>query len=99
MDLRSRQKKNLEIIFLDGTKINVFMPSKMLFEELSNFNMGSGDTAVGEMYGMAAKLMSRNAQGETFSKEKLEEMLDFEDLIEIVRAYSDFVTEVIQNPN
>ncbi len=58
-----------------------------------------GDEAIEELYDICAKIMSRNKAGKVITREKLEDVFDFEDVIIFIRAYTDFINEVSNSKN
>ena len=58
-----------------------------------------GDEAINELYNIVAKIMSHNKNGVKISKEKIEEIMDYEDIIIFIRAYTDFIAEVTGSKN
>lgn len=58
-----------------------------------------GDEAIEELYDICAKIMSRNKTGKVITREKLEDVFDFEDVIIFIRAYTDFINEVSNSKN
>lgn len=58
----------------------------------------NGD-AVDDLYDISAKILSRNKTGRTVRKEDLEDMFDFEDIIILIREYTNFISEVTSSKN
>ena len=54
---------------------------------------------IDELYEIVARILSHNKTGVKITKEKVEELLDFEDVIVFIQAYSDFIAEVTGSKN
>ena len=55
--------------------------------------------ALDDLYGACARVMSRNKAGKKITKEYLEEIFDFEDIMIFFKAYIDFVTAITNAKN
>lgn len=91
----------------DNTTLMIGTPTKAIMDDLVALQdslEGISDEeasieATEELYGACAKLMSRNKGGIKISKEYLEEVFDFEDIIIFFNAYMDFIAEVTGGKN
>ena len=91
----------------DNTTLLIGTPTKAIMDDLVALQdslEGISDEeasieATEELYGACAKLMSRNKGGIKISKEYLEEVFDFEDIIIFFNAYMDFIAEVTGGKN
>lgn len=105
LDFNKIKKNYLNITLNDEnqTKLSVFTPTKILMSELmSNLPDDMSNTSeedLAELYDLSARLMSRNKQGITVTGEQLEEILDVEDLVIFFNAYTDFITELMNEKN
>lgn len=84
-----------------GTPTKAMMDSLVdLQESLNNVSEDEASTeATGELYSACANLMSRNKAGIKITKDFLENIFDFEDIIIFFNAYMDFITEVTSGKN
>lgn len=89
-----------------STTIFVAMPTKALLRELTGLKFDSNivdDTdnfgALDEIYHVCAVVMSRNKAGVNISKEYLEEIFDFEDILIFLKEYMSFISEAISVKN
>ncbi len=108
LNFNSVAKRYLNVTFADenNTTIMVGTPTKRLLEELVNLESSIGITnteddfeAFDELYGVCAKLMSRNKGGVTITKEFLEDNFDMEDILIFLKGYMSFITEISNQKN
>lgn len=108
LDFTTAKKQFLTVVLPDekNTTLFVNMPSKSLFEELdslkdnfSNIDNESADSALGELYDLVARVMSRNKNGIKVTSEDLEKCLDFEDIILFFQSYLAFVNNIKASKN
>ena len=91
----------------NNTTIMIGTPTKAIMDDLVLLQSGletiSEEDAnvdnTDELYSACAKVMSRNKGGVKISKEFLEEIFDFEDIIIFFNAYMNFITEVTSVKN
>lgn len=91
----------------DNTTIMVGTPTKSVMNQLlilqeSVEAIADGDTSdeiLDDLYLACAKIMSRNKGGIEITKEFLEEIFDFEDVVIFFNAYINFVTEFSKAKN
>lgn len=107
LDFRKTKKNYLKVTLNDDaeTNISIMQPTKELFErmvamseEVGNIS-GSDLDALDEVYGVCAELMSRNREGIVVGKNNLEDILDFEDIVIFLNAYSSFVAGIVHGKN
>lgn len=110
LNFNTAKKQYLTVTLPDekNTTIMVCMPTKSLFEELDSIKQGfvsadntaeSLDQALGDLYDLVARIMSRNKGGVKITKEDLENCLDFEDIILFFQSYLTFVNSVKASKN
>lgn len=106
LDFTKLKKRFMTVKLNDekGTTLLINTPTKKIMDlflgmkdSLSAENMG--DEAISELYDIVAKVMSCNKAGVKISKETVEELLDFEDVIVFIQAYTDFINEVTGSKN
>lgn len=91
----------------NNTTIMIGTPTKAIMDDLVLLQSGletiSEEDAnvdnTDELYSACAKVMSRNKGGVKISKEFLEEIFDFEDIMIFFNAYMNFITEVTSVKN
>ncbi len=103
LDYTKTQKKTFPIKFMNGTTVLVTMPKKKTFEKMAS--LSSADTenltpeTIGDLYSIAAEILSCNMQKKSFTAEDVDEMFDIEDVIMLFNEYMGFVGSNIDNPN
>lgn len=106
LNFNNLKKKYLTVTLADEkeTTLMVITPTKALLDSFLAMKDAitendRGDEALDELYGICAKLLSRNKTGTHISKEMLEDIFDFEDIIIFVTAYTNFIHEVTSAKN
>lgn len=90
-----------------NTKIMIGTPTKAIMDDLLSLRDSligvSGDNisadATDELYDSCARLMSRNKAGKKISKEYLEKIFDFEDILIFFGAYMEFLDGITNAKN
>lgn len=81
-----------------GTPTKAIMDNIMLLQE--SFEEIEADNAeLDSLYEVCSKIMSRNKGGIAVTKEFLETIFDFEDIMIFFNAYMDFIDEVMGEKN
>ena len=107
LDFRKTKKNFMKIVLNDEkeTKLSLLQPTKQLFERMVAMSeemgslSGSDLEALDGVYAVCAELMSRNKEGIVVGKNNLENILDFEDVVTFLNAYSSFVAGIVQGKN
>lgn len=106
LNFNGLKKQYLTVVLPDDKKTTLMVgtPTKAIFDEFTSIKDSlEGDNmeeeALNELYGICAKLLSRNKGGIKISKETVAELFDFEDVIVFIRAYTDFIHEVTNSKN
>ena len=106
LDFKALKKQYLTVKLGDekNTVLMVGTPTKTVLDSFlgmkdSLIDGNVGDEAIEELYEVVAKIMSHNKGGVKITKEEIEALLDFEDIIVFVRAYGDFISEVTGSKN
>lgn len=106
LDFNKNKKKTITIILPDEkkTRLQVLTPTKALLSELSTRLPESKTTIptdedLDALYEFCARLMSRNKTATVITGEQLALCLDFEDLIQFLEAYTDFIVELSSSKN
>ena len=98
LDLRNTKKDFFPLVFKDGKKILVTMPTKKVFDELSSIEENS-DESTDQIYSALASALSINKAKKTITKEYLEKNVDIEELVIVFKAYVDFVSKNANQKN
>lgn len=109
LDFNKVKKTYLSVTLADekNTTIMIGTPTKAIMDDLAvlqsvidSISEDDADIdATNDLYSACAKVMSRNKGKIKITKEYLEEIFDFEDIIIFFNAYMDFVTEVTSAKN
>lgn len=106
LDFNTLKKQYLTVTLADEnkTKLMITTPTKKVLDSFVSIKDSldleeMGETAIDELYGIVALVMSHNKTGVKITKEKIEEIMDFEDVIVFIQAYTDFISEVTNSKN
>lgn len=104
LDFNKVQKKYLCVVLADekNTTLMIGTPTKAIMDDLlvlkASFDTLAEDEtnveATDDLYNACAKVMSRNKAGITITKEKLENLFDFEDIMIFFESYMGFIDEI-----
>lgn len=109
LDFTKRKKQYLTVTLADekNTVIMVGTPTKAVMDDLlilqasaeTISESGNDFEALDELYAACARVMSRNKTGHKITKEYLEEIFDFEDVMVFFHAYIEFVSKISSAKN
>lgn len=108
LDFTSAKKRYLTVklpdenntVLMIGTPTKAVMNDLVLLQSgLETLADGANDEALDDLYAVCARVMSRNKTGKKVTKEYLEEIFDFEDIVIFFNAYIDFVSELSNAKN
>ena len=109
LNFNNVKKKYLTVTLADenNTTLMIGTPTKAIMDDLIALkgslkaieDDATDAESTEELFAACAKLMSRNKGGVKISKEYLEEIFDFEDIMIFFNAYMDFITEVTSVKN
>lgn len=105
LNFKTRKKDFLTVTFPDDTVILVGTPTKALFSALTTMQNeltdvdNTSDESLDSLYDACAVVMSRNKTGKTITREYLENVLDFEDIIVFFNSYMEFIGELSNSKN
>lgn len=105
LNFNNINKHYLNVTFADekATTILVCMPTKSLLSELTGLKetitSEGGLDAMDELYDICVKIMNRNKGGVVITKEFLEDLFDYEDILIFLKGYMSFVGEVAGQKN
>lgn len=106
LDFNNIKKRYLPVTLADEHKTVLLIgtPTKSVFDTLLNMKDSLegdnlSDDAVDELYDVCARIMSRNKAGKVITKQTLQDIFDFEDIIIFIHAYTEFISEVTNAKN
>lgn len=109
LNFNNVKKQYLNVTLADekNTVLMIGTPTKAVMDDLillksSLETIEEDETnaeATDDLYAACAKVMSRNKAGKKITKEYLEEIFDFEDIMIFFSTYMDFISEVTSAKN
>lgn len=108
LNFHNVKKKYLTVTFADENSTTIFvgLPTKAILTELMELNVNvntvneDGDFgAFDELYEICVKTMNRNKGDVKITKEFLESVFDFEDILIYLKEYMSFVGEIASQKN
>lgn len=105
LDLSVLAQETLDIKLLDGEIVRIKKPSKGLLIELNKADLKMAketdfEKMVEMLENITAKLLSNNTSEKMFVVEQLEELgINYSLQTQIFKAYLEFVTKSLKNPN
>lgn len=109
LNFNSVKKHYLTVTLADerNTTLLVGTPTKAIFDHLTRLKssletLSEDETdvdATDDLYDACAKVMSRNKSGVKVTKEYLENVFDFEDVMIFFSNYMEFISEVANSKN
>lgn len=106
LDFNALKKRYLSVTLPDEkkTKLMISTPTKKVLDSFLNMQSlvnaeDLGDQAINEIYELVTKIMSYNKNGIKITKDMIEELFDFEDIIIFITAYSEFISEIANSKN
>ncbi|GEM_PF-3450342 len=104
IDLSMLNNKTFDITLQDGTVLNIRKPSNELFKE--TFKMielikknGEEKNIVNAIYIFLTKVFNRNFNDIKFTQQQVENLIDIDISMYLIKEYQNFLTEVIQDIN
>lgn len=101
-DFNKIKKKYFNITLPDGTKLQLKMPSKKIFEKLKEIKTGVGSTFAEQadaVYALSAEILSGNLEKKVITPKYAADNFDIEDLSIFLTAYDEYVEDQNNNPN
>lgn len=103
LDYTKIKKKTMQVKLYDGTTLLILMPKKKTYEKLAaikSLNVESLDEeSIGDIYELAAEIISNNTRKKTYSAEEIGNMFDMDDILLLLNEYTSFAEEAEQDPN
>lgn len=104
IDLSILSNKTFDIKLPDGFELNIRKPSNDLFKE--TFRMiklmeanGEDDKKISAIYVFITKMFNRNMNNVKFTQQQLEELIDIDIAMYLIKEYQNFLNEVVQDIN
>ena len=95
LDFTTRKKKKYMVKLHDGFVAVLSMPSKKIFDRLTAAQEMSD---IGEVYSLLTAIINQNKK-RRYSQQKIEDMFDFADAVELLKDYLGSVKDVVTDPN
>lgn len=95
LDFTTRKKKKYTVKLHDGFVAVLPMPSKKIFDQLT---AAQEMNDIGEVYFLLTTIINQNKK-RRYSQQKIEDMFDFADAVELLKDYLGFVKDVVTDPN
>lgn len=105
LDFNKLKKKFMTVTLADenNTVLMINTPTKAIMDGFlamrDSLSEDMENDALDELYDIVARIMSHNRNGKKFTKEEVQELFDYEDIIIFIRAYTEFINEVIDAKN
>lgn len=104
LDYTKQKKKFLTVTLIDETVVFLGVPKKALFDKLMSVERKVKESAdfeelYGEMTELSAAILSNNKTGKEFTADKVNEIMDIEDMALLVSEYSKFAGTAVNSPN
>lgn len=104
IDIRELNNRTFDITLQDGTILNIRKPSNELFKQ--TFTMieliqknGEEKNVVNAIYIFLTKVFNRNLNEIKFTQIQIEEMIDIDVAMYLIKEYQNFLNEVMQDIN
>lgn len=104
IDIRELNNKTFDVTLQDGTILNIRKPSNELFKqtfimiELIQKN-GEEKNVVNAIYIFLTKVFNRNLNNIKFTQQQIEEIIDIDVAMYLIKEYQNFLNEVMQDIN
>jgi len=97
LDFQKRKKKYFDLTLHDGTKLKIPTPTKKIYDELVNLSRDT-EAAAKELPGLTRTILATNKDGILITDEQMDDF-DIADLYAFFIEYTNYVTEVLSDPN
>ena len=106
LNFNTLKKKTMTVILPDENKTTLLLkgPTKELVDEFTSIqNFMDEDSAnveaISELYAICAKILSRNKNGIEITQAEVSSMFDFEDILLLLKSYTEFIREITNSKN
>lgn len=105
LDFNTLKKQYFTITLPDETKTKLLIttPDKKTFNKFVDLKDSLADredeSVVDDLYEMVGEIMSHNKAGKKITGEELSDILDFEDIIVFIKAYTEFISGITNSKN
>lgn len=104
IDIRELNNRTFDLTLQDGTILNIRKPSNELFKQ--TFTMieliqknGEEKNVVNAIYIFLTKVFNRNLNNIKFTQQQIEEIIDIDVAMYLIKEYQNFLNEVMQDIN
>lgn len=95
LDFTTRKKKKYMVKLHDSFVAILPMPNKEMFDKMVAAQEMSD---IGEVYSLLTAIINQNKK-RRYSQQKIEDMFDFADAVELLKDYLGSVKDVVTDPN
>jgi hypothetical protein len=104
IDLSIINNKTFDIRLNNGTELNIRKPNNEMLKDaykMANLMQANGeeDKNLDLIYFFLTKMFNRNINDLKFSRQQVENEVDIDVAMYLIKAYQSFITEVIQDIN
>ena len=104
IDLSTLNNKTFDVKLLNGLELNIRKPSNELLKETYKMielieKNGEEKNIVNAIYIFLTKIFNRNLNDKKFTQTEIEDLIDIDVAMYLIREYQKFLSEVIQNIN
>lgn len=103
LNFNTVKKQFMTVILPDADKTTLFigMPTKKLMDTLMSLKNLESESHIdmGDLFNLCAQIMSRNKARIEVTKDQLEDIFDFEDLVIFVKGYTEFIKTISSQKN
>lgn len=106
-NFNNTRKKTITVTLADENQTKLFLmtPTKKILDKLLNMEelikeeTQENKEAMNDLYSVCADILNRNKNGKKITQAQVEELLDFEDIIQFFEAYMEFVSNIVDEKN
>ena len=95
LNLKELKRLTMKVTLNDDTVVNVKIPTKHIFDELKSAKSADPN----EYYRMAFTILNHNTENKKFTKDEIETMFDYQDVVMLVVSYGNFCREIANSKN
>lgn len=104
IDLGTLSNKTFDVRLIDGTELNIRKPSNELLKETYKMielieKNGEEKNIINAIYIFITKIINRNLNDKKFTQSAIEELIDIDVAMYLIKEYQSFLAEVIQGIN
>ena len=104
IDLGTLSNKTFDVRLTDGTELNIRKPSNELLKETYKMielieKNGEEKNIINAIYIFLTKIFNRNLNDKKFTQSAIEDLIDLDVAMYLIKEYQSFLAEVIQDIN